>query len=1132
MTVTSFTSSASTVLQGSSIADTDVTDDTAANITLNGGSLTLTATSGNIGSAGNDVDVSVNSGNVTFNAPSGSIYAATDYYFNIVGLTGGGAGQTIQLTSTSTSGFFFASDLSLGAESLSITAGGDIYLPYNVSLNNGNFSASGTYIEAYNITTGTGSISLSASGAGYSGRSIYLGSPISGGVVTLQSSGSGGIYQDLDYLTNTRYIRATTLNLTSTSGAITGAGSDVYLDVGTLNLTTSSSTQAIFRVANDISLQSVSVGSGGILVQAGSSLVNGYVAGNGNISVNQITSTGGGVSLSTAGWIRDTDTTDDGLANITISGSTSNLLSLVGTNGVGTSSNRLDFTVGTNNAIQLGSTASSVYVATTANARINAISMGSTAGRALDVRAGGSISFTGSGTISSPASITLIADSDNNGSGTITLSRAITTATQNANITLSGVGVSQSVNTATLNAGTGSISITGTGSGSAILQRANITAGTISLTSTGAGNINQTRTSSITLASNNLNISLANGTLTGTGGEVYTNVSTLNYTQTGTTPSSAVISNANNILLQSINTAADFYLSSGVSYVPGFTSGQGAIQVQSITAAGNVSLVTAQTITDTDSVDDGLANITMTGGAGTILTLTGGTGVGTSSNYLDISAPDVDTEVISANGSIYLFSPVALTLSGARSNAVFQEVVIRSNTDINMSANGWVLEGYTVNLTADADANNSGRFSLLAAGTVQSGTFLTIESAQIDLGYTLSTTAFLGLRLLPTTAKAVAIGGNTADSASVWSLTDTELANINNTTNVITLGSNSLANAVTLAGSNTINLTSGYMVIQSGGSISGSSAQLSITGSGNLTLTSAGSINVGTLSTGSGGLNVISSNGNVTVQNANSTSGTLNFDASGNGSVTLNQATSASGISAVAHNAMVANNLTSGSTIILTGASVTVGGTGVQSSGSNVDITANSGDITSNALISGQLVNLTASGDIIDGNGSGLNLQSVGDATLHAGGVIGGPRSTMTGRPPADAFDVSVSAGLLNVHADGAHNGISVNINGSVAPTDELMLLNSPTGRVYYNGLLLNASLFPQDFVSTVSNETVANYVYPLLAWQEQTANSSLYAPEFFEGRQPNDGFFSFLEPPKSKLKINLLSFAHTKSDK
>jgi peptidoglycan-associated lipoprotein len=120
----------------------------------------------------------------------------------------------------------------------------------------------------------------------------------------------------------------------------------------------------------------------------------------------------------------------------------------------------------------------------------------------------------------------------------------------------------------------------------------------------------------------------------------------------------------------------------------------------------------------------------------------------------------------------------------------------------------------------------------------------------------------------------------------------------------------------------------------------------------------------------------------------------------------------------------------------------------VVATGGNVVIGNATGNMTINTVTAtGGGVNLTAGGgSILDGNGSTNNITASADSTLQALRVIG-----VTGDP----IEVNVNTGNLAVAASGRIGPVSVIIDGTVSPSNTLVVLNVPPGEVIFNGQVI-----------------------------------------------------------------------------
>jgi hypothetical protein len=118
----------------------------------------------------------------------------------------------------------------------------------------------------------------------------------------------------------------------------------------------------------------------------------------------------------------------------------------------------------------------------------------------------------------------------------------------------------------------------------------------------------------------------------------------------------------------------------------------------------------------------------------------------------------------------------------------------------------------------------------------------------------------------------------------------------------------------------------------------------------------------------------------------------------------------------------------------------------VSTANGDLDLTT-TGTLTLGTLDLNGAAGVTAGGSILDGDGSSLlNLTTTAPSFLSAGGIIG---------TAADPIEVSVVAGPLSVSAGAATSGVSVNLSGTVSPSNTLNLLNTPPGQVVFNGVVL-----------------------------------------------------------------------------
>ncbi len=156
----------------------------------------------------------------------------------------------------------------------------------------------------------------------------------------------------------------------------------------------------------------------------------------------------------------------------------------------------------------------------------------------------------------------------------------------------------------------------------------------------------------------------------------------------------------------------------------------------------------------------------------------------------------------------------------------------------------------------------------------------------------------------------------------------------------------------------------------------------------------------------------------------------------------------------------------------------------VVAAGGNIVVSNTTGDMTINTLTASTGgIDLTATaGSILDGNGAANNLTAAADSALRAmGGVVG--LST-------DPVEVNINPGILGVAATGQIAGVSVDIDGTVLPSNTLTILNSPSGQVIFNGNILNPPAAPP---INVGNATSAIFgVNPQRLNEEQSSIETL----------------------------------------
>ena len=106
-------------------------------------------------------------------------------------------------------------------------------------------------------------------------------------------------------------------------------------------------------------------------------------------------------------------------------------------------------------------------------------------------------------------------------------------------------------------------------------------------------------------------------------------------------------------------------------------------------------------------------------------------------------------------------------------------------------------------------------------------------------------------------------------------------------------------------------------------------------------------------------------------------------------------------------------------------------------------------------------VYLRSGGDILDYNGPDINIIAGDDSTLWAKGIIG---------TYLDALDVYINPGDLAIHSEDEWHEVSVNIVGTVEPSDDLKFLNVPPGLVLLNFRVLGGENVERYFQSILND--------------------------------------------------------------
>ncbi len=423
------------------------------------------------------------------------------------------------------------------------------------------------------------------------------------------------------------------------------------------------------------------------------------------------------------------------------------------------------------------------------------------------------------------------------------------------------------------------------------------------------------------------------------------------------------------------------------------------------TFGGTVSVTTASpvftgTVTNTYNLTQSAA-VTLNPGQGLTATDLGGT-AGTRGNITLPNAGNTFNTVTFTGGDIAWQQANAVTIGSVSANA-------------GATSTGALTITATGPLTQTGAVTAAGT-TTLAAGT---GNNITLTNAANDFS---------------------TVGITSGNNVALTDATALDLAasTVSGTLTVTTAGALTQSGALTVAGLTTLAAGAANDITLT--NAANNFSTVGITSGNNATLQDTNAIGLGTL-TLSGTLSV-TANGPITDANGpanNITAATANLAGASIGTAgdpieisvgTLNSTTTAGGIFVTEANAVTLGNVVAGA--------------------GDVTITNTTGDMTINTVTAtAGGVNLTAAGgSILDGNAVANNVTASANSTLNAlGGVIG---------VAADPIEVNVNGATLGVAATNQIANISATLNGTVLPSNTLIILNSPPGLVLFNGVPLN----------------------------------------------------------------------------
>ncbi len=971
--------------------------------------------------------------------------------------TPGTTAGAYDLVLTSNADILGGGNYTLGGQNFTATANGAVTLgnitggtgtaQIDISANSGNLTlgdltnadgtidvdASGT-VNVGTITTVAGVVDVDAGGTATVAAITKTGAgaiTVDGTSVTVTgatSSNAGGsvTYTNTSGLIQTGSITTTGglidlgngTGTTITTGALQTAGGNINIDAGTALLIDSIAATAggtvtldagtSVTVTNNItgSATSLVVNNTNGLIQAGNITTNGLVdlggAGTTSISVGAVDSGAGLVDLDTTGTVQATSITTTGAVDIdagqavTVSGATS------GNTGVAIDSVNSSINVGAvttvGGTIDLN-TAPGGTTITTGALQTNGGNIDIDAGTAVQIASINALNG-GAYTIDAGTNVTLVgAVTGNAASLTIgNTAGSINTAgiTTNGDIDLGNAGTTSITVAGALSANAGAITLDGSaaiGVTGAITTTGSVAANGASISYLTIGG----PTSSVLLNATGGQVN--GGTITSVGG---INLDATTSITTGNLAGLSVDADAASISVGTVTTTA------GGSVV--LTATGGSVVASTIDAAdGSVDVDATTTVN--------LGDVTTTGA----VTIDGNTGVTT----LNIGGPASSVVINSTSGAIS---------TGTINSAGLIDVGGATTTSVQTS-----------NLTAGAagiDIDTAGQANIAAATTtgalnILAGTNIVVPGAiNADLGATLTGTAgFINVTgNITTTSGGITAnaGGSTVTianlqtsggSVDVDAVTSVQLGTVTAGAGNINVDAGTTSNLGVLANTGTIAVNSGTNATIAGiNNAAGSPVypgpfQVSVVSGNSTTLT-------GDIDGGTGNILIQGTTGDVTLQNANLTTGTLVIVA-GNNTSASNLQTTAGGV-----------DIQSGNNTTVTTITTTTG---------NIDIDSGNDTTITTVTTTGGMLNVNSGGqttigtinigdDVIIVSDNDINIgttTTLGDIFLYSGANIN-VLGTLTADPIVMTAAINVNLGGSLVADDGITVVAGQNIQNTV----------------------------------------------------------------------------------------------------
>ena len=670
--------------------------------------------------------------------------------------------------------------------------------------------------------------------------------------------------------------------------------------------------------------------------------------------------------------------------------------------------------------------------------------------------------------------------------GTLTLGSSTGISTTQGSLTLASTGATSLAMSAAVSTTSGAL-VVSAGGAITLASSASVAAtggGNVTLNSTGSS-VTATVDSTADVSGTTVAISAASGISLNTAATnaslTVTSAGSINVSDTagGLTVTSASTSNGGITLSAASGALVLTSVTAGSNSVTASTSVSGDIQVGSVTAGTSVTLTSVGAITESGS--DSLADL-----SGTSISLSADSGIGTSSEALEINATTGLTAAVGSAGIINvgdtsggLTVTSATTTSGAITlSATSGDLTLASVTAIGGNITASTVTSGTIAIGSVSASGNSASFTS-AAAINESGTDGTADIVADTIN--LTATSGIGVSGALEIDAHATTGGLTAVAGA------SGVINIADTT-----GGLLVTSATTLAGSITLTAASGNLTLTSV-SATGGAISASTTISGSILVDSVTAANstvgltaIGTIEEDGAGDSAADVTGTALTLQAGTgigvnTGGALEINAEVGGAAgTLSATVSGTGDLSVMD---TAGGLT------VTTASTSVGAVSLEAVGGNLTVlSASAGgssyDMTLTTTTSGNitLTNLSNPGDLVTVNSAGGIIDSADSLTdISAGGVV---LIATTGIGVGGSLtDKELEIAATNLDIENATSGgVQVNrTGGSLTVTD----LDGSGGAhtlagggyiVATNALTISMSLaLNENFTLTASNSSSAN---------------------------------------------------------